>query len=383
MKTLLKMLLGLAVGVVIGLGIAYLIIILIDGPDAMENLKTKDVGIGELALSVAVTFVALIVAVVIQFALHETGHALGGLATGFRFLSIRLFKFAIVRDTDGKLRYKKFSIAGTGGQCLMDFGRERKPKDIPYFWYNAGGVVMNILSAVVAIIMLRTSDLSMVGESFCMMTAFAAILLGGMNGIPLTLNGLSNDGRNIMLLWRDKKARVFFFRMMQMAGGLSRGERLKDMPAEWFEDVKPRDKDDYFAISNRLNFMTWLEDQGRYSEARAVCEELDGIEKLPQLLCMEKNADHILLELLTTGRKDVVDRILTKQTMRYLEANKAYSPMKTAALFAVNLLCLNDKAKAVTLYEELLAKKNDYLMPGEALMAIEMAERIKLAEKKG
>ena len=57
MKTLLKILLGLAVGVVIGLGIAYLIIILIDGPDAMENLKTKDVGIGELALSVAVTFV--------------------------------------------------------------------------------------------------------------------------------------------------------------------------------------------------------------------------------------------------------------------------------------------------------------------------------------
>ena len=186
-----------------------------------------------------------------------------------------------------------------------------------------------------------------------------------------------------MRLGRHKKARVFFFRMMQMAGGLSRGERLKDMPAEWFEDVKPRDKDDYFAISNRLNFMTWLEDHGRYAEARAVCEELDGIEKLPQLLCMEKNADHIMLELLTTGRKDVVDRILTKQTMRYLEANKAYSPMKTAALFAVNLLCLNDKAKADTLYEELLAKKNDYLMPGEALMAIEMAERIKLAEKKG
>ena len=42
MKTLLKILLGLAVGVIIGLGIAYLIIILIDGPDAMENLKTKD-----------------------------------------------------------------------------------------------------------------------------------------------------------------------------------------------------------------------------------------------------------------------------------------------------------------------------------------------------
>ena len=383
MKATLKILLGLIGGAVIGLGIAYLIIVLMDGPDAIDNLKTKDIGIGKLCMSIAVTFASLIVAVVMQFALHETGHALGGLATGFRFLSIRLFKYAIVREADGKLRYKKFNIAGTGGQCLMDFDKDREPGDIPFFWYNAGGVMMNILSAALAIIALRMFDLPMVAEVFCMMTAFAAIMIGGMNGIPLSMNGLSNDGRNIMLLWRDKKARGFFFRMMQMAGGLSRGERLKDMPEEWFQDVKPEGKDDYFTITNRMNYMTWLEDRGRYDEARAICEELDSIEKLPTLLAMEKNADHIMLELLTTNRKEVVDTIMTKQMMRYLEANKAYSPMKTAALYAFNLLCRNDKEKADALYEELKAKKNDYLMPGEALVAIEMAERIRERETEG
>lgn len=371
MKNVLKLLGQFLIGAVIGLGFVWLMIWLIDGENMFSVISngSKDVKAWKVALSCLCTFTSLIIAVVLNFALHETGHLLGGLATGFNFLSIRLFKYALVKDEDG-LHLKKFNIAGTGGQCLMDLPENIDAEKVPYFWYNAGGFLVNLLIAVISVVLLANFDLGMFGDAFFFMMAFVGFACFLMNALPVSFNGMQNDGSNILTLWRDKSSRKYFYRVILMAGRLSRGVRAKDIPLEWYETVPVQNPSEYFKLSLRVNYIAYLEDCGRLDEARQVCEELDALgDKFPALFRMETSVDHILLELLTSARREVVARLLTKQLQAYIKANLRYSAMKSACLYALALLYNNDKTEAERIRAEVSAHRNDYIFASETATA--------------
>ena len=58
------------------------------------------------------------VTMLLHTVIHEGGHMVFGLLTGYRFLSFRVLSFTIVKK-DGKLIRKKLKVPGTLGQCLM------------------------------------------------------------------------------------------------------------------------------------------------------------------------------------------------------------------------------------------------------------------------
>ena len=370
MKKILKLIGSLAIGTIIGLILAFLLILFIDGSKGLSNAMNIDVNASKIAISIACTFASLIITAILQFALHEVGHLLFGLASGYKFSSIRLYKYAIVKDDSG-YHVKKFNIQGTGGQCIMTLPEDTNPSRVPFFWYNAGGVIVNMLLFAISIIVLSCCDLGMVTESFFIMLAFTGAFIALTNGVPLSFNGLCNDGRNILLLMRNKRSRRFFLRMMQTASELSRGKRLKDMPREWFEDIPIDSPKDYFLLANRINYAALLEDSGRFDEARRVYEEISSFEKdLPGMIKLEIGADHILMELLTTARHDIAETIYDKWLKAYINSSYKYSPIKTVALYALALHHDNDPVRAKQLLDELESHREDYLMPGEYLTAI-------------
>ena len=370
MKKILKLIGSLAIGTIIGLILAFLLILFIDGSEGLSNAMNIDVNASKIAISIACTFASLIITAILQFALHEVGHLLFGLASGYKFSSIRLYKYAIVKDDSG-YHVKKFNIQGTGGQCIMTLPEDTNPSRVPFFWYNAGGVIVNMLLFAISIIVLSCCDLGMVTESFFIMLAFTGAFIALTNGVPLSFNGLCNDGRNILLLMRNKRSRRFFLRMMQTASELSRGKRLKDMPREWFEDIPVDSPKDYFLLANRINYAALLEDSGRFDEARRVYEEISSFEKdLPGMIKLEIGADHILMELLTTARHDIAETIYDKWLKAYINSSYKYSPIKAVALYALALHHDNDPVRAKQLLDELESHREDYLMPGEYLTAI-------------
>ena len=370
MKKILNLIGSLAIGAIFGLALAFLLIWSIDGSEGISDVVHKDLNMTKIAISIACTFAWLIVTALLQFTLHEVGHLLFGLASGFKFSSIRIYKYALVKDHCG-FHIKKFNIQGTGGQCIMTLPEDTDPKRVPFFWYNAGGVIVNLLLLALSIVALLYCDLGMVGETFFMMLAFTGAFIALMNGVPLSFNGLCNDGRNMLLLMRDKHSRRFFLRMMQVASELSKGKRLKDMPREWFEDIPVDSPKDYFLLANRINYAALLEDSGRFDEARRVYEEIYSFGKeLPGLMKLEIGADHILMELLTTARHDVVDKIYDKSLKAYINSSYKYSPIKAVALYALTLLHDNEPVRAKHLLDELESHRDEYLMPGEYLTAI-------------
>lgn len=184
-------------------------------------------------LPLVITMVYIFVVIYAQLILHEAGHLVCGLASGYRFSSFRVGSLMLFKDAD-QLKFKTLSIAGTGGQCLM-LPPQREDGRIPFQLYFLGGVLANFITSAIAamlcFIIPRDSVL------FPLLGAFALIglTIGLMNAVPLRLAMLDNDGNTLRILKKDPQAVLAFYQMMQIHSRVAVGERVKDMPQDLFQ----------------------------------------------------------------------------------------------------------------------------------------------------
>ena len=73
---------------------------------------------GELITGLVVIYISFLLSYFLQIVVHEAGHLVFGLLTGYQYSSFRIGSFMWVK-LDGKIRLKRYSMSGTGGQCLM------------------------------------------------------------------------------------------------------------------------------------------------------------------------------------------------------------------------------------------------------------------------
>ena len=152
MKQALKLILSTLFGACIGFGAVVLCITFFTETTLSEFFGNMgNIQLSRLLLSCILSLTCLILAVFVQIILHEGGHLIFGLATGYRFVSFRVGSLTLIKEK-GKFRFKRFSISGTGGQCLLS-PPDKPYEQLPYFWYNAGGVLMNLLTAILALVL--------------------------------------------------------------------------------------------------------------------------------------------------------------------------------------------------------------------------------------
>jgi hypothetical protein len=128
---------------------------------------------------------------------------------------------------------RKLTIAGTGGQCLMTPPPMVEGK-IPYVLYNLGGPLGNFLTSAVTFGLYWIFRDVPVASQVLLMCSLIGVMLGLMNGIPLRMSGMDNDGRNAISLGKDPAALRAFWVQMQGNAMTAQGVRTKDMPEEWF-----------------------------------------------------------------------------------------------------------------------------------------------------
>ena len=89
--------------------------------------------------ALAIAFVSLY----IHLILHEAGHLIFGLLSGYDFVSFRIGSLILVKE-EGRYKFKRYSLAGTGGQCLMS-PPDYNDGNYPYVLYNLGGIIVNMI----------------------------------------------------------------------------------------------------------------------------------------------------------------------------------------------------------------------------------------------
>lgn len=262
----------------------------------------------------AVLLAGLSAGIFVQLILHEGGHLVCGLATGYGFVSFRIGSWMLIRR-EGKCKWCRFRLPGTGGQCLLS-PPPWKETGFPVFAYNLGGPAANLITAALCGLgVWLLGEAAPAAAAVLAGAALAGLYLGLVNGIPLKISGMPNDGHNVLHLGKDPVTRRALWAQLAINAAQMEGKRLGNLPEAWFrlpEDAGPRDP---------LTGAVWvyrygrLVDQGRYQEAGALREQLLENGKLAAVHRYSLEADQGLF-LLWEGRTREGLEILNRREVK-------------------------------------------------------------------
>lgn len=307
---ILAMVLYLPVGIVGGLMMV----------EYMERIGAFDFAPTQKYLFFVIFLVLVYLSIYIDVILHEAGHLIFGLASGYRFVSFRIGSLTLLRGEGGKLRFGLMKMAGTGGQCLM------APPDmvdgkIPVILYNLGGCIVNAVSGVLmlTVYLLFCPEATLV--SICLMlSALVNFAFCVTNGIPMNTAMIANDGKNALQLGRDPVAMRAFWLQLKINEQQTLGVPLRDMPADWFE--MPADEDMKGALVSAIGVFACnrMIDEKRYEEADAAMAHL--LDAPIGLLGIHRHmlvCERMFLEIIGENRPAVLDAMRTPEQMKFMK----------------------------------------------------------------
>ena len=332
-----------------------------DGADLSENLFT-----------LVSLFVFMYVGFFLHIIIHEGGHLIFGKLSGYTLSSFRIGSFMWLKEND-TICFRRFSLSGTGGQCLMAPPEMRDGK-IPVILYNLGGSLMNVITGSIFfalhVVFSEFAYLSIVFLMFSII-GFASAL---MNGVPMRMGTVDNDGYNAWALNRNPDAMRAFWVQMKANERISKGVRLKDMPDEWFEMPTDDAMKNSLVATIGVFACNRLMDAHRFLEADAL---------MTRLLCMDSGmvglyrnlliCDQIFCELIAQKRDQRIRTKMSKDQKKFMKSMKTF-PSVIRTEYAYALLWEKDLEKAEKIKERFEKCAKTYPYPSDIQSERELIE---------
>lgn len=317
---------------------------------------------GNFVLQILSMFLYGAIAYILQTIIHEGGHLVCGLLSGYKFTSFRVGSWVLTK-TDGKLVLKKFSIPGTAGQCLLDppaFDEGRFPCTL----YNAGGVLFNMLASLLCL-GLSFLPIHIVLVKFLRCMCVIGIYMALTNGIPMMVGTIANDGYNILHLNRNITAKRGLWQQLKINNEASKGIRLKDMPEEWFETGDMREMDNGLAGSTLVSLYNRYLDAHEFAKAREVMNTIKE-NKIPLAgiydTMMEN--DRVFLDIIDKGEEADASSLKEKPHSQVLAQLKTF-PSVFRTQYAVAKVVEKDEAKAESIRKSFEKMAEKYPLPAD------------------
>lgn len=371
MKTILKLIGGLIAGACIGLIIIIPVMAIIDGESVTTVARTVfEKFTLQKVLGIVWILVAVLLAAVLSIIIHEGGHLVAGLLTGYKFVSFRFFNWTLIRK-DGRLQWRNFELEGTGGQCLM--APPDKPlEEIDTRWYNAGGVLANVVTTLLAIVLIWACDLPDWLEILLGLMALFGVFFALTNGIPMKLGGVANDGYNLLQLEKDQATKQTFGNVLELNARNQGGETYGQMPERLFNIPDPIDwKNPMHAVAvlasatRKQALHQWEESYHQLTEAYHHKSEI-----LPLYQLELENM--MTLACIATGRDDEARKHYTDEVAKYVTRHAPTQSDKQMTTMAVALTLENDRPKAESILSKLEDERDKYIHQGDVAMSLDL-----------
>lgn len=220
--------------------------------------------------NIILLLIAGVVVFILQVIIHEAGHLVFGLLSGYKFISFRIFDFKIIKDQNGELKIRFERLAGTGGQCLM-----RAPEYVEgkfkYKLYLLGGVTFNLVFSIVFWLVLPSY--------YTLLFALIGFALAFLNLIPMGFN----DGMTFYHASKDETTRFILFLQLEYVYYQSIGKNLLIEQPEIVEKINSLEiiKNNY--LTDSLEFIKldgleyFFEFYALYNESRKLYIERDDL----------------------------------------------------------------------------------------------------------
>ncbi len=319
-------------------------------------------------LIVIVFVVSLFAALVLQIFVHEFGHLVFGLATGYKFFSFRLFSLVILNN-DGKIKLKKYSLAGTLGQCLMSPPKVYRD-DMPVYLYNWGGVIFNVLFSVLALLI---SLFVFNVFSFPVLIFFIlGLFFAFSNGVAF--KNTPNDANNIKSMKENPKNKYYLWLQLRANEELIKGKALTDFPEEYF--VMPTKEEIKSPLALSIATFVVSREMGLHNFDKAL-ENIDFVlDNSPNIITLFKHIlviDKLYIKLLRDDEN--VEEILTDEFKTFLKQMKA-NPSVQRTNYALQKLYYRNElesAKTIVAFEKAV---KGYQYPTEEVSERKLIELI-------
>ncbi len=328
-----------------------------------------------------ITFLELIVALIIAWhfniIVHESGHLVFGLLTGYGFSSFRIWSLMLVKQ-EGKIRLRRFKLMGTSGQCLMT-PPERGDSKASVILYNLGGVIFNIFLALICLtIGAVIPDVPLLTD-ILMFSGIISVFNAIINGIPMNVGGIiANDGMNALHLSKNPDAADAFRKQLLMNAAQTEGARISEMPDEWFTLPEGADMQNVHCASVAVFAASRPLDRGDTVAAEQEISSL--LHSGYNIIGLHKNlltCDLIYCRLINDPTADVTP-LLTQELKNLMRSMKTY-PSVIRTQFAIALFVDKDEKKA----EDILASfdKQTKNFPYRQEIDVERNLMLKILEK--
>ncbi len=315
------------------------------------------------ALLLGLELLILLVMLNVGLIIHEGGHLIAGLCSGYSFVSFRIGSLTLIKDEHGKIRQKRFTLAGTAGQCLLD-PPDVPDEDVPYVFYNLGGVIFNLLLTGIMGLLYPLFDGTFTGLVLAM-GVLANLAIALTNGIPLKTQLVTNDGYNAMHLGMDENALHAFVVSLRINAAQQNGLRLKEMNPEWFK--VPEDSDLNNAMTSTLTVLyeNLLMDQGRYEQAAALIDHLEMTENcIPGIYLSLLTCDRMICAALTDENREIYSHYESREE-KSLRKPLRDMPAVMAAEYIAALAISSDARRAEKYLKQFEAAEAKYPFAGE------------------
>lgn len=303
----------------------------------------KGKSFGEICFLAVACILFMYAGMFLQIVLHEAGHMVFGLLTGYRFSSFRIGSYMLLK-MDGKWKIRRLSIAGTGGQCLMA-PPEWKDGKIPYVLYNLGGSIINLAVGGLSIYFAwLCRDITLLAF-FWKMMAIIGVGFALMNGLPIHMGVVDNDGCNARSLGKTPEALHAFWVQLKAQEQIAAGVRISEMPEEWFHvSSEEALKNSMIAVLGVFECNRLME-QMKFDEADRLMEHYLSLET--GIVGLHRNLlvnDQVYCELVGANHTERLQKLLDDRQQKIMKTMKKY-PSVLRTEYAYALLAEKDEKK--------------------------------------
>lgn len=332
---------------------------------------------GNFLFKIGIVYVLAIALAYLQIIIHEAGHLVCGLATGYKFVSFRFKSYVLVK-VNGQYHIKRFAIPGTGGQCLMDPpGTVDNPGSS--LLYLLGGVCANLLLTILFLLMALFGVFSTIVNFSLLVGAFVGLVIIVTNGIPMLLSGIPNDMMNIRILRKSQIARRAMFLSLKVNALQSNGTRLATLPLSWFDIPNNEPVSSYFTAMILLLREGWYLDNYAFDKANEVMGQVEQEAQqkdFPQILRFEMNVEKLFLLILNGADKNEVRQFYEAKAKFYINRTKKFMLGKQRTLWAYTYFIENDISQSRLIYEQMLRMREQYPVIAEAQSEIDLVDHL-------
>ena len=294
---------------------------------------------------------------------HEFGHLIFGLLTGYKFAAIGFAHHLFLRR-DGRMRRFVYKLPGALGFCAMEVP-DMKDGSFPFVLYLLGGVLCNAFFALICIFAFAFdigSGILFFPHAF-LLFAFVNAYLAIVSILPIKTKFLNTDGKQLFDLLKHKNIRKSFWICEKISAAQYRGVKFEDIPSEWFNETD--DTQSVYAASIRaVRFLARTETDEPKEVCALIEKELSENHALSGrskalLICMRIYYESI-------GERDAgtLKKLITQTQIDFMKRIKNM-PSAIQSEYAYTLLVEKDVREASRIKARLEKISKKYPFPAE------------------